>query len=228
MLGRPRLLPELTSCSTEFNIYIDPEAAQIVFDSGIPVVCMPLNVTHQVLFHGNAMAYLLDPLGTSTTSGKAITPLRHTLSTLFNFFADTYRNVFGFQDGPPIHDMLVVAYIIDSSLFGTTRARVDVERGGQHTKGTLSVDTYGRPGSLPAQVDMALTVDVRTQGGSRRLQTAELLVLQVSGILKMFFAAIARADQASPLNKAVEIPQVADREPPEAAVRVGRPPVNQY
>lgn len=107
------------------------------------------------------MAYLLDPLGSSPSSTHAATPLRHTLSTLFNFFADTYLNVFGFQDGPPIHDMLVIAYIIDPSLFGTTKARVDVERGGQHTRGTLSVDTYGRPGSQQKNIDMAMTVDVR-------------------------------------------------------------------
>ena len=146
--------------STEFNIFIDPEAVQVIFDNGFKVVCIPLNVTHQVLFHDDAMAHLLDPLGQSSTPTKAVTPLRHTLSTLFNFFAETYRMVFGFQDGPPIHDMLVVAYVVDPSLFGTTKARVDVERGSQLTKGTLSVDTYGRPGSLPKNVDMAMTVNV--------------------------------------------------------------------
>lgn len=157
-------MPDLLSPSVaEFNIWVDPEAVQIVLEFGLPVVMIPLNVTHQTLIHRNAMQHLLDPTtplaSASAPLEKAVTPLRHTLATLFSFFAKTYQEVFGFEDGPPIHDMLVVAYLADPSLFGTKLCRVDAERGGHISKGHLAVSPYIKAGVIQ-NCEVALSLDV--------------------------------------------------------------------
>ena len=169
-------MPDLLSPSVaEFNIWVDPEAVQIVLEFGLPVVMIPLNVTHQTLIHRNAMQHLLDPTtplaSASAPLEKAVTPLRHTLATLFSFFAKTYQEVFGFQDGPPIHDMLVVAYLADPSLFGTKLCRVDAERGGHVSKGHLAVSPYVKAGVMQnCQVALSLDVSVYMKHSIRRLR----------------------------------------------------------
>ena len=145
---------------------MDPFAAQIVLDCGLPVSCIPLNVTHQMLFHADAQRHLLDPLADASASDPAApmpapaTPLRYTLSTLMTFFANTYRDVFGFQDGPPIHDALVVAYLAHPELFSSVKCRVDVELGGEHSKGAYIVDVYNRKPGQVLNAEMARALDV--------------------------------------------------------------------
>lgn len=146
---------------SEFNIYIDPEASQILFEFGLPLYIVPLNVTHQMLLHGDAHRHLLDPTSSSSEPGlpSAATPLRHTLSTLVTFFAHTYETVFGFKHGPPIHDALVVAYIASPGDFGFQLCRVDAECSGHHSRGATVVDPYDREGVV-RNVHVAQTVDV--------------------------------------------------------------------
>ncbi|KAH7035160.1 inosine-uridine preferring nucleoside hydrolase [Microdochium trichocladiopsis] len=110
----------------EFNILIDPEAAQVVF--GNPVLAakttlIPLDLTHLVLATQEVQADLLygaDAAGEKkatediaeaykTTGIKGKTDLRTMLVELLNFFAGTYRDVFGIIEGPPLHDPLAVA-----------------------------------------------------------------------------------------------------------------------
>ncbi|KAA8573287.1 hypothetical protein EYC84_003776 [Monilinia fructicola] len=77
----------------EFNILVDPEAAAFVLEHDVlktKAVLIPLDVTHQ----------------TKTT-------LRTMLVELLTFFAATYDRVFGISDGPPLHDPLAVAVILD-------------------------------------------------------------------------------------------------------------------
>jgi uridine nucleosidase len=64
------------------------------------------------------------------------------LSTLIRFFADSYKSTFGFQEGPPLHDALAVAYLASPSLFTSKRYRVDIELGGSHTAGETVVDIW--------------------------------------------------------------------------------------
>lgn len=88
-----------------------------------------------------------------------MTPLRHTLSTLLTFFAQTYRDVFNFQDGPPIHDALVIAYIARPEIFQGKVYRVDVERSEGSTKGALIVDVYGTKPNATKNVVVAENLD---------------------------------------------------------------------
>jgi uridine nucleosidase len=117
---------------------------------------IPLNVTHTCIFNSDIHRRLAfgptyqPPADADShslpTSVQAITPLRHTLSTLILFFADTYRSTFGFEEGPPLHDPLTVAYLSRPDLFKVQRYRVDVELSGTHTVGETVVDSWNYRG----------------------------------------------------------------------------------
>lgn len=107
---------------------------------------IPINVTHTAIADRNVMWKLLSPdtpIGAPDTPfPPATTPLRHTLMTLIRFFADSYKSTFGFEEGPPIHDALTVAYVACPELFTSTRFRVDVELTGTHATGETVVDVW--------------------------------------------------------------------------------------
>ncbi|GAA5980812.1 hypothetical protein JCM10908_003876 [Rhodotorula pacifica] len=151
------------SPTAEFNILTDPHAASILLNAEIPVVMAPLNITHTAIFRSHDNDALLragtpnpDKLVNSTPATqpsssapdeaspalKAHTPLRHTLHTLLNFFAATYKHVFSFDEGPPVHDALCIAYLARPDIFHSKRYRVDVELEGTYTQGTTVVDLY--------------------------------------------------------------------------------------
>ncbi|MET8508831.1 nucleoside hydrolase [Streptomyces sp. NPDC004787] len=154
-----------TTPAAEFNILCDPEAADIVFRSGLPVTMFGLNATHQARATPEVVARIA-ALGT---------PLSRLCVELLTYFASTYREVFGF-DAPPLHDPLTVAHLIDPSLARLTRAAVAVELTGTHTRGATVVDLHGVTGR-PADTEVALDIDteafwdlivdaVRTLGGA--------------------------------------------------------------
>lgn len=122
-------------------------ASQIVLNVPVKKTMIPLNVTHTAIVTGELHSRLLDP-AFSTSSGSSIllpspsTPLRHTLSTLISSYGAAYQAAFGFNDGPPLHDALTVAYISRPDLFKSTRHRVDIELAGVHTMGETVVDVW--------------------------------------------------------------------------------------
>ncbi|KJK43331.1 hypothetical protein UK23_33740 [Lentzea aerocolonigenes] len=137
-----------TTPYAEFNIYVDPEAAQIVFDSGVPITMIGLNVTHQALVTPAVVARL-----------NEIGPLGRICGDLMTFFAATYREVFGFE-APPLHDPVAVAQVIDPTLVTCVEAFVGIETVGTLTRGATVVDLHGRLGREPnARVAVGLDVD---------------------------------------------------------------------
>ena len=122
----------------EFNVAVDPEAADIVLGSGLPVTMCGLNVTHQAL----ATRDVLDRIAALGT------PLAGICVELLTFFAGSYRRVFGF-DAPPLHDPVAVARVIDPTVVTTVEANVAVELTGTHTRGATVVDLHGVTGRPP-------------------------------------------------------------------------------
>ncbi len=131
----------------EFNIWMDPEACDVVLKSGLPLTMIGLDVTHQALITKEIFAKL-EALDTEVS---------RTLSGLMRFFAKTYNDVFEMPD-PPLHDPLAVAVLIDSAVTKNRFVNVEVELNGTHTRGATVVDIYNRTG-YKANVNVALELD---------------------------------------------------------------------
>ena len=99
---------------------------------------IPLNLTHQAIVTEVLMKRLLNGAETSSST----TPLRRTLHSVISFFAASYKSVFGFDDGPPLHDALTIAYVAQPELFETTRYRVDVDCASTLGVGQTIVDVF--------------------------------------------------------------------------------------
>ena len=134
-----------TTPAAEFNVYVDPEAAREVFESGLPITMSGLDVTHQA-GAGRAERENLRSLG---RVGAVV-------AELLEYFASTYRNVFGF-DAPPLHDAVAVAAVLEPGLLKTRAMRVDVECESELTRGETVCDFYGVTGRSPnAEVGVEL------------------------------------------------------------------------
>ncbi|HVK91822.1 MAG TPA: nucleoside hydrolase [Mycoplana sp.] len=117
--------------AAEFNIYVDPEAADVVFKSGIPIVMMPLDVTHKVMTLKSRVAKL-----------RAIgSPPAIALVEMLEFFERFDVEKYG-SDGGPLHDPTVIAYLLRPNLFGGRDCNVEVETVSPLTAGMTVVDWW--------------------------------------------------------------------------------------
>lgn len=138
-----------TTPSAEFNIHADPEAADEVLRSGIPISLAPLEVTHRAL----ATEAVL------TRISKLQTPVARMSVALMRYFADTYRRVFGF-DAPAVHDPCAVVAVIDPVIVPTRRMNVAIDTASSLSLGRTVCDFYGTSGREPnADVGIGLDVD---------------------------------------------------------------------
>ena len=117
--------------AAEFNIYVDPEAAAAVFRSGIPIVMMPLDVTHKVLTLKSRVAKLR-----AIGSRPAIA-----LVEMLEFFERFDLEKYG-SDGGPLHDPTVIAYLLKPELFSGRDCNVEVETASPLTVGMTVVDWW--------------------------------------------------------------------------------------
>ena len=138
-----------TTPAAEFNIWVDPEAAAIVFGCGRPITMVPLEVTHQALATDEIMARLRG-------SGRQVANFA---ADLLVFFADTYRQIFGFA-APPVHDPCAVAAVIVPDIIRGHMMNVEIETRGEWTMGRTVCDVYHTMGKVPnARVGYALEVE---------------------------------------------------------------------
>jgi Inosine-uridine nucleoside N-ribohydrolase len=135
------------SPTSEFNIAIDPEAAHIVFNEAWPLTMVGLDLTHQALATPDVSARVA-ALGT---------PPARFAGEVLEFFAQTYRDVAGF-DAPPVHDACAVAYVIDPSVMTVRRAPLDVELTGTLTVG-MTVADFRRPPPDSCTTQVAVDLD---------------------------------------------------------------------
>jgi len=130
----------------EFNVYADPHAAEKVFNSGVPLVIMPLDLTFQALIGADDIEALKQDGG---LPGKAI-------AALLNAFDRSDLNRFG-REGGPVHDAATIAWLLQPGLFSGQPARVGVAVSG-NTAGYTYADFWHKLATPPNAMVMQ-TVD---------------------------------------------------------------------
>ncbi len=117
--------------TAEFNIYVDPEAAKIVFASGVPLTVMPLDVTHKALV-----------TRTRNDAFRAIgTPVGRAVAEMTEFFERFDKEKYG-SAGAPLHDPCVTAYLIRPDLFTGRFINVEIETHSPLTLGMTVADWW--------------------------------------------------------------------------------------
>ena len=124
--------------SAEFNIYVDPEAAKIVFGAGVPLTVIPLDCTHQALTT-QVRVDAFQALGNAV--GQAVAGLTH-------FFERFDKEKYG-SEGAPLHDPCVIAYLLQPDLFSGRHINVEIETDSPLTRGATVADWWRVSGRAP-------------------------------------------------------------------------------
>lgn len=133
--------------SAEFNIYVDPHAAHVVFSSGMPLTMISLDITHQVLTTPERLR-AIRAINTPVSEVAADLLARYGMAEL-----DRFEGV-----GRPLHDPCVIAYLVQPTLFTSNPFYVDVETTGEATLGRTVVDK-ARVSDREPNVNVVETVD---------------------------------------------------------------------
>ena len=121
--------------AAEFNIYVDPHAANIVLNSGIPLVMLGLDVTHKV----NVNDQIISEIQQNNNQSSNF------FADLMKFYSKFHRKLYQTND-TPLHDPCVIAYLIDHSIFEGKLVNVQVEENSKLTRGETVVDWFGVTG----------------------------------------------------------------------------------
>ena len=133
--------------AAEFNIYVDPQAAQAVFAAGVPLVVMPLDVTHKALVTAERNAAFRN-LGT---------PVGIAVAQMTEFFERYDREKYG-SLGAPLHDPCVTAYLLAPHLFSGRYVNVEIETTSELTMG-MTVADWWRVTDRPANATFMGQID---------------------------------------------------------------------
>lgn len=133
--------------AAEFNIYVDPEAADIVFNSGATITVMPLDVTHKAL---TSAKWIADIKALDTDVGRMV-------ASWTDFFERFDIEKYGSQ-GAPLHDPCTIAYLINSDLFQGRHINVAIETHSDLTLG-MTVADWWRVTDRPANAMFMGSVD---------------------------------------------------------------------
>lgn len=133
--------------AAEFNIYVDPEAADIVFNSGATITVMPLDVTHKAL---TSAKWIADIKALDTDVGRMV-------ASWTDFFERFDTEKYGSQ-GAPLHDPCTIAYLINSDLFQGRHINVAIETHSDLTLG-MTVADWWRVTDRPANAMFMGSVD---------------------------------------------------------------------
>ena len=133
--------------AAEFNIFADPEAADAVMNSGIPIVMLPLDVTHRAPATAARLARIHR---TGNRAGAAV----HAMLT----FSERFDRAKYGTDGGPLHDPMVIAYLLKPELFSGRLINVTIETGSQLTLG-MTVADYWQITERPRNVMYIRDVD---------------------------------------------------------------------
>jgi len=138
LMGGAAMTPGNTTPSAEFNIYVDPHAAHVVFECGRPLVMHPLDVTHKAITTPERLEAI-----------RAIgTPVADAVAGMLAFYDRFDMDRYGMPGGP-LHDPCVIAFMLQPDLFAGRRARVRIETASELTMGRTVVDWWGIEGDDP-------------------------------------------------------------------------------
>jgi purine nucleosidase len=146
LIKEPRIIPKIRELvimggaiatgnitpSAEFNFYVDPHAAQVIFTSGLPLTLVPLDATHQVLTTPERLVVIRN-MATPVTKAVAA------MLTDYGLEEALQRGWIG----APLHDPCVIAYLIQPDLFTTQDLYMEVETGSPLTMGRTVMDEWG-------------------------------------------------------------------------------------
>jgi purine nucleosidase len=121
-----------TTPAAEFNIYVDPEAADVVFRSGIPLTVVPLDLSHQML-STRARVKAFRDIGNRAGVVTA---------EMLEFFERFDERKYGWEGGP-LHDPCVIAWLLQPELFQGRDINVMIETGSELTRGMTVADWWG-------------------------------------------------------------------------------------
>ena len=133
--------------AAEFNIYVDPEAAKIVFGAGVPLTVMPLDVTHKALTTAPRIEKFR-ALGTRV--GESV-------AAWTDFFERFDMEKYG-SAGAPLHDPCTIAYLIEPDLFSGRHINVEIETLSDLTLG-MTVADWWRVTDRPANARFMGDID---------------------------------------------------------------------
>jgi purine nucleosidase len=133
--------------SAEFNLYVDPHAAQVVFTAGIPLTLIGLDVTHQAIATPQQLSAI-----------RALnTPISAATIGLLEHYGAFDMKRYG-TGGPFLHDPCVIAYLLQPELFTCRLAAVEVEITSELTMGRTVVDLWQSTDRVP-HINVAQSID---------------------------------------------------------------------
>lgn len=124
--------------AAEFNILADPHAAHVVYSAPIEIVALPLDVTHQVILTPERVAQLV------ALAGRITRPLGEMMAFWDRNDVRRYGSC-----GGPLHDPLVIAWLLAPDCFATERAHVYIEHESERMMGQTVADWYGKTDGAP-------------------------------------------------------------------------------
>ena len=137
------------TAAAEFNILVDPEAADVVFRAGLPLTMAGLDATHQWFVDAAVSARM------RAAGGRAAA----FCASLLDYYGQAYGRVYGAPAAGPLHDPLAVLAVTHPHLVTTTAHHVAIELTGTHTRGMTVADLRGVPGGAPPNVEAIREVD---------------------------------------------------------------------
>ncbi|WP_057915818.1 ribosylpyrimidine nucleosidase [Peribacillus muralis] len=146
LMGGAYGLGNLTPAA-EFNILADPEAAHVVFTSGVPIVMMGLDLTNQTVC-------TLDIIERMENIGNRASEL---FGDIMRFTLKTQNEVFGLEGGP-VHDVTCVAYLIDPEIFTLQEMYTVIDITGGPSYGRTVCDYYGTS-KMPTNCKVGITLN---------------------------------------------------------------------
>jgi pyrimidine-specific ribonucleoside hydrolase len=137
-----------TTPAAEFNSYVDPEAAQRVFEAGFDTTMIGLDVTHRALITDAHRERLRG-------SGK----VGKVAAELLDFYARFHKHRYPDLPGAPLHDPVCVAHVAKPGLVEVKDAYIEVDCGGEQGRGRTNVDWRGRAASGPNNAKVGVDID---------------------------------------------------------------------